>query len=135
MKTHVKLVGAVALAVVLGGVGCAGPKEAERDVEASVPGLSQKREGLVTSVDAKNNLVEVNDVNNPAAPPVWFVLTPKTELEREGQRVNINDISEGTPVSVRYEPTTGPEKAYKIELLTGQKASEVQLKAQSEGLK
>lgn len=135
MKTHVKLMGAVALAAVLGGVGCAGTKEAKRDVEAAVPGLSQKREGLVVSVDAKRNLVEVNDVNNPAAPPAWFALTPGTRLERQGQRVNLNDISEGTPVRVSYEPATGPEEAYTIEVLTGEKADEVRLKAQHEGLK
>ena len=135
MKTHVKLMGAVALAAVLGGVGCAGPKEAGKDVEAAVPGLSEKREGLVTNVDKNANLIEVKDVDNPAAPPAWFALTPGTKLERDGRLVSINDLSEGTPVRVSFEPATGPEKTYKVEVLTGAKADEVRVKAEHEGIK
>lgn len=130
MKTRVKLVGAVVLAAVLGGAGCAGPKEAGRDIEAAVPGLSDKSEGLVTSVDKEGNLIEVKDVNNPAAPPTWFALTPGTKLEREGRLVSIEDLSEGTPVRVSFESAAGPEKTFKVEVLTGAKADEVKKKAE-----
>ncbi|PTL84204.1 hypothetical protein [Vitiosangium sp. GDMCC 1.1324] len=133
MKTRVKVLGAVALAAVLGGVGCAGPKEATKDVEAAVPGLAQKREGLVTNVDRKDNRIEVNDVDHPGAPDAWFALSPKTKLERDGQMVTWDDIHEGTPVRVSFEPEVGAEKTYKVEILTGVKADEVKVKAEHLG--
>jgi hypothetical protein len=100
-----------------------------------VPGLSNKREGLVTRVDKEGNLIEVKDVNDPGAPSAWFVLTPGTKLEREGRLVSIEDLSEGTPVRVSFEPATGPERTYKVEILTGPKADEVKVKAEHEGIK
>ncbi|QRN99014.1 hypothetical protein JRI60_08300 [Archangium violaceum] len=133
MKTGTKILGVVVLGAVLGGAGCAGTKEAARDVESAVPGLSQKDEGLVTSVDKDGNMIAVKSVNNPSAPPTWFALTPDTKMEREGRLVGLDDISEGTPVRVSYEPATGPEKTYKVEVLTGEKAGEVKAKAELQG--
>ncbi|WP_375767886.1 hypothetical protein NR798_40400 [Archangium gephyra] len=125
-----KILGAVMLAAVLGGVGCAGPKEAARDVEAAVPGLSQKQEGVVTDVDKDAHRIALKTVDKPAGQEVWFALTPDTKLERDGQLVTWDDIHEGTPVRVSFEPAAGAEKTYKVELLTGQKADEVKQKAE-----
>lgn len=130
METRAKVLGAVVLAAVLGGAGCAGTKEAARDVESSVPGLSQKDEGVVTDVDKDAHRIAVRSVSEPVGQEVWFSLTPKTKLERDGQLVTWDEITEGTPVRVSFEPATGAEKTYKVELLTGQKAQEVKQKAQ-----
>ncbi|HYO54505.1 hypothetical protein [Archangium sp.] len=131
MRTRVKVLGAVVLAAVLGGVGCAGTKEAVRDVEAAVPGLSQKHEGVVTNVDKDANRIAVKAVDDPSVQEVWFALTPDTKMERDGQMVTWDDIDEGTPVRVSFEPAAGPERTYKLEILTGQKADEVKQKAKN----
>ncbi|WP_152622555.1 hypothetical protein [Archangium violaceum] len=125
-----KRLGAVVLAAVLGGAGCAGTKEAARDVESAVPGLSQKEEGVVTNVDKDSHRIAVKSVSEPSAQEVWFALTPDTKLERDGQRVGWDDLDEGTPVRVSFEPAAGAEKTYKVELLTGQQAEEVKQKAE-----
>ncbi|KFA88933.1 hypothetical protein Q664_37755 [Archangium violaceum Cb vi76] len=130
MGTRVKRLGAVVLAAVLGGAGCAGTKEAARDVESAVPGLSQKEEGVVTNVDKDSHRIAVKSVSEPSAQEVWFALTPDTKLERDGQRVGWDDLDEGTPVRVSFEPAAGAEKTYKVELLTGQQAEEVKQKAE-----
>jgi hypothetical protein len=130
MGTRVKVLGAVVLAAVLGGAGCAGTKEAARDVESAVPGLSQKQEGVVTDVDKDAHRIAVKTVSEPAAREVWFALTPDTKLERDGQLVTWDELDEGTPVRVSFEPAAGAEKTYKVELLTGQKADEVKQKAE-----
>lgn len=130
MKTRMTVFGAVVLGAMLGGVGCAGTHAAKRDVETAVPGLAHKTEGVVTSVDTTNNLVAVRSVDDPAAPTAWFTLSPDTKMEREGRLVSIHDLSEGTPVRVSYETATGPEKALKVEVLTGDKADEIKTKAE-----
>lgn len=133
MRTRVKVLGVVVLAAVLGGVGCAGTKEAARDVESAVPGLSQKQEGVVTNVDRDAHRIAVKTVDGPTAQEVWFALTVDTELERDGQMVTWDDLDEGTPVRVSFEPAAGPEKTYKVEVLTGQEADEVKQKAELQG--
>ncbi len=130
MGTRAKVLGAVMLVAVLGGAGCAGTREAARDVESAVPGLSQKQEGVVTDVDKDAHRIAVRTVNEPAAQEVWFALTPDAKLERDGQLVTWDEIDEGTPVRVSFEPAAGAEKTYKVELLTGQKADEVKQKAE-----
>lgn len=133
MKTRVKVLGAMVLAAMLGGVGCAGTREAKRDVASAVPGLAEKREGVVTNVDRDHNQIEVKDANNPSAPEAWFALSPNTKMERDGQMVTWDDIHEGTPVRVSFEPAAGAEKTYKVEILTGEKAGEVKAKAEMQG--
>ncbi|WPB78815.1 hypothetical protein KYC5002_06565 [Archangium violaceum] len=130
MGTRAKVLGAVVLAAVLGGAGCAGTKEAARDVESAVPGLSQKEEGVVTNVDKDAHRIAVKSVSEPVGQEVWFALTPETKLERDGQLVTWDDLDEGTPVRVSFEPAAGAEKTYKVELLTGQRAEEVKQKAE-----
>jgi hypothetical protein len=130
MTTRMKVLGAVMLGALLGGVGCAGTKEATHDVESAVPGLSQKSEGVVTNVDKDASRIAVKSVDDPAVPEVWFALTPDTKMERDGQMVTWDDLSEGTPVRVSFEPAMGPEKTYKVEILVGQKADEVKQKAE-----
>ncbi len=130
MRTRVKALGAVVLAAVLGGAGCAGTKEAKKDIEAVVPGLSQSREGVVTDVDMDAHRIAVRSVDAPSEPEAWFALSGDTKLERDGQLVSMDELSEGMPVRVSYEPATGPEKTYKVEVLTGEKAEEVRQKAE-----
>ncbi|WNG61037.1 hypothetical protein F0U59_44765 [Archangium gephyra] len=130
MGTRAKVLGAVVLAAVLGGAGCAGTKEAARDVESAVPGLSQKEEGVLTDVDKDAHRIAVKSVSEPSGQEVWFALTPDTKLERDGQLVTWDDLDEGAPVRVSFEPAAGAEKTYKVELLTGQRAEEVKQKAE-----
>jgi hypothetical protein len=112
------------------GFGCAGTKEAGKDVSAAVPGVYQHRDGLVTKVEGNN--VAVADANNPNEPVAWFNVGADTKIEREGQRVELSQLSEGTAVRVSFEPATGAEKTSKIEVLTGDKAQEMEQKLQGQ---
>lgn len=112
------------------GFGCAGTKEAGKDVGAAVPGVYQHRDGLVTKVQGNN--VAVADANNPNEPVAWFNVGADTKIEREGQRMELSQLSEGTAVRVSFEPATGAEKTSKIEVLTGDKAQELEQKLQGQ---
>ena len=112
------------------GVGCAGTKEAGRDVGAAIPGVWQHREGVVVARDG--NKLAVSDASKPTEPAAWFDLGPDTKIERDGQRVEPDQLSEGTPVRVAFEPATGAEKTNEVQVLTGQKAQEVEQKLQGQ---
>lgn len=111
------------------GFGCAGPKEAARDIGAATPFVSQNRSGVVVGVEG--NTIAVADVENPNEPAAWFNIAPDTELEKNGQRVDLGDISEGTPVRVSFEPATGAEKTFRVEVLTGQEGEQLKQKFQA----
>jgi hypothetical protein len=108
--------------------GCAGPKEASKDVTAAIPGVSQHRDGVITGVQGDN--IAVADANNPNEPVAWFHVDADTKIERAGQRVALNQLSEGTAVRVSFEPATGAEKTSKIEVLTGAEAQQLEQKLQ-----
>jgi hypothetical protein len=131
MDRRAKAVVLAALAAVLGAVGCAGTREAGRDVQAIIPGLEQTRVGVVTNVQGQN--IAVASVEDPAAPAAWFNVGADTTVERNGQRVELGMLEEGTPVRVRFEPATGPERAMRVEVLTGAEAEQVREKAQQLG--
>lgn len=131
MDRRAMVAGLAALGVVLGAVGCAGTKEARRDVQAIIPGLEQTRVGVVTNIQGQN--IAVASVDDPAAPAAWFHIRPETEVAREGQRVDLDMLEEGTPVRVQFEPATGPERAMRVEVLTGAEAEQVRQKAQQLG--
>jgi hypothetical protein len=107
--------------------GCAGTKEAGQDIQAAVPFVEQTQEGVVMGIQSDAIAIRSADPNVDAA---WFKLQPDTTIERDGQRVSLEDISEGAAVRVDFEPATGAERTFKVELLTGQKAQEVQRKVQ-----
>lgn len=131
MDRRAKAVVLAALAAVVGGVmGCAGPREARRDV-ASFIAPSQTRLGVVTNIQGQN--IAVASVEDPAAPAAWFNIGAETTVERNGQRVELGMLEEGTPVRVQFEPATGPERTTRVEVLTGPEAEQVREKAQQLG--
>ncbi|MCY1020078.1 hypothetical protein [Pyxidicoccus sp. MSG2] len=130
MKSRKTVVLLSALGALGFGFGCAGAKEAGKDVGAAVPGVYQHRDGLVTKVEGNN--VAVADANNPKEPVAWFNVGANTKIEREGQRMDLSQLSEGTAVRVSFEPATGAEKTSKIEVLTGDKAQELEQKLQGQ---
>lgn len=107
--------------------GCAGTKEAKRDVGAAIPGVSEKGEGLIQ--DIGRNQISVVGIAGQTS-PVWFVVAPDTEIVRSGQRVDWSELQPGMPVRVSYETAAGPERAFKIEVLTGGEAAKVRTDVQ-----
>ncbi len=105
------------------GVGCAGTREAGRDLGAALPGVSQSQEGVV--VDVQGNTIAVANAAKPNEPAAWFHIAADTQVERDGQRLEVSQLSEGAPVRVSFEPATGAEKTFKVEVLSGQRAEEV----------
>lgn len=126
MRTRRAVVLLGALSALGFGFGCAGTREAGRDISGALPGISQNREGVVVGVEG--NAIAVADANQPYGPAAWFSISPDTEVERAGQRMEVSQISEGQPVRVSFEPAIGAEKTFKVEVLTGQKAEEVKQK-------
>ena len=112
------------IGLTLGIWGCAGTREASKDISAVVPGVSETRTGVITEV--RGNIIAVRAPGeDPAAPPVWFKRSVDTRLLENGQPANWTQLVEGTAVRVRYEPEPGPERAYQIEVLTGAEAEQI----------
>lgn len=124
------LLAVAVLGVSLGLGACAGTKEAQRDVESSVPGLSESTTGVVT--DVSDNMLTVRTAEGEHK-EVQFQRSAKTELVSAGQPYNWTDLNEGTPVRVKFESEAGAEKASKIEVLTGDEAQKVLAETGSEG--
>jgi hypothetical protein len=118
MKTQKKWVLIGALSVMGLGAGCASTKEA---AHAYVP---EKRDGQVVGIQGNN--IAVNDANKPSEPAAWLHVTPDTKIERNGKRVELSEITEGTPVRVSFKTAAGPEEASEIKVLTGSEAQKVQ---------
>ncbi|QSQ23592.1 hypothetical protein JY651_00985 [Pyxidicoccus parkwayensis] len=126
MRKTVMLLGALgALGL---GMGCAGTKEAGKDVSAAIPGVYQHRDGVITQVHGNN--IAVADANNLNEPVAWFNINANTKIERDGKRVELSQLSEGTAVRVSFEPATGAEKTSKIEVLSGDQAQQLEQKLQ-----
>lgn len=130
MKTRRAVVLLGALSALGFGFGCAGTKEAGKDIGAAIPGVWQHREGVVVGVKGDN--VAVADASQPNAPAAWFAISANTKIERDGQRLEVGQLTEGTAVRVSFEPAAGAEKTDKIEVLSGQKAQEVEQKLQGQ---
>jgi hypothetical protein len=129
MKTRRAVVLLGALSALGFGFGCAGTKEAGKDIGAAIPGVSQHRDGVVVGV--QGNVIAVADAEKPNEPAAWFNINADTKVEKDGQRMELSQLSEGQPVRVSFEPATGAEKTYKVEVLSGQKADEVKAKYES----
>lgn len=102
---------------------CAGTKEAQKDVEGMIAGAEQTSTGVVVQTDEQQ--IAVKDVKNPEGEAVWFARQTDTELEKDGQPVDWSELTEGTPVRVHFEESTGAEKAFKVEVLTGSEGEKV----------
>ncbi len=126
MRTRKAVVLLGALGVLGFGYGCAGTREAGSDLGSVLPGVSQNKEGVV--VDVQGNTIAVANAAKPNEPAAWFHIAADTQVERDGQRLEVGEISEGSPVRVSFEPATGAEKTFKVEVLSGQKADEVKQK-------
>lgn len=116
---------AVALGVAWG---CAGPREAVADVEEVVPGLEETRTGVVTEVE--EDRIAVTVVDEPMPQPVWFERIESTRVQRGGMALSWTEVTEGTPVRVHFEPATGAERTFRVEVLTGQEAEEVRRRSE-----
>lgn len=115
---------AIGLALGVWAWGCAGPKEAGRDIGAAIPGVAETQTGVVTEV--REDFIAVRLPGEaPEAPPVWFQRTADTRLVEDGQPANWTQLVEGTAVRVRFEAEPGPERAYEIEVLSGDEAEQI----------
>jgi hypothetical protein len=126
MKMRMGAAVLVAVGTLLGVTGCAGTSEARRDISAVVPGLEQNWRGVVMRVDDQANAIAVRAVESAEMPQAaWFAIDQTTILERDGERISIMQLEQGTPVKVSFEPAAGAEKTYRVKVLTGQEAQEV----------
>ncbi|MFL5322324.1 MAG: hypothetical protein ACJ790_21885 [Myxococcaceae bacterium] len=105
--------------------GCAGTKEATRD------GETHKGTGVVEDVQ-KNQFSVVGLNGSPNR--VWFTVDPSTNVERKGQRIGLNAVDPGDAVKVSYEAEPGPERAYRVEVLTGGDAAKVKGDLEDKGI-
>lgn len=118
-------------AVVFLGVGCAGTKEATKDVGAAVPGFSQKGTGVVQEV--RENEFSVVGLNG-SPEKVWFSVSPKTEVMKDQQRIEVSQIKQGDAVKIAYESSAGAERAYKVDVLTAGDAAKVKGDLEAKGV-
>ncbi|HCF58217.1 MAG TPA: hypothetical protein DFS52_09515 [Myxococcales bacterium] len=104
--------------------GCAGTKEAAREVEAATPGLSQTREGIVTAT-GPDRTIQVYTPNAQQDPTLTLRQVSGTSISRDGQQIGWAEIQPGEVVRVSFTPATGAEEALKVEVLTGSEADDV----------
>lgn len=127
-----RLIGAVAvIGALLGTTGCAGTTEARHDIQGMVPGVATRDEGLLRT-SYKDRIEVVGMKSHPEA--VSFEITADTQIMRDGQRVEVSELQPGMPVRVAFEAAVGPERATKIELLTGGDAAKVRTEARERGV-
>ncbi|MBX5484027.1 MAG: hypothetical protein IRZ16_19560 [Myxococcaceae bacterium] len=112
------------------GVGCAGTKAAGRDIASEIPGVSHASDGLVQ--EASENRISVVGIKDQPG-PISFQIGTDTRIEKDGQRVALSELKPGTPVRVTWSSSTGAEKAYRIQVLTGGEAAKVRSEAQERG--
>lgn len=123
--TRMKVAVLAAVGVLLGVGGCAGPKEAMSDISGAVPGLEQNWTGIVTEVNPDRNAIAVSVADATEEKAAWFAISPQTVMVRDGERVSLGELQEGTPVKVAFEPAPGPERTFRVEVLTGMEAEKV----------
>ncbi len=107
----------VALVVTSVAFACAGTKEATKDVKGAIPGVETTKNGIVQQIRQDRISVRLEEMEYPE--PVEFTIAADTVVEREGTPMRLQDLQEGTPVRVHFEPAIGPERAFKIEVLPG----------------
>jgi hypothetical protein len=131
MKMRMGVAALAAVGTLLGVTGCAGPQErAARDVRAAAPETAQQWKGVVLQVEPQVNAIAIRSAEDTQVPAAWFALAPDTIMTRDGERVSLMELREGTPVRVSFAPAVGPERAYRVEVLTGEEGQEVLQQAQ-----
>lgn len=114
-------------AMAMGQLACAGAREAMADVRNAVPGLEETETGVVTAV--RRDVIAVQLISPEMEEPVLFTRQKSTVVVRDGRPFDWNQLTEGTPVRVGFEPATGPERAFRVEVLTGREAQRVREQA------
>ncbi|MGI5860599.1 MAG: hypothetical protein ACOX6T_00915 [Myxococcales bacterium] len=102
--------------------GCASTQKSSPEATTG-PTVEQTRTGFLTDVRAQELQVFSPDV--PGEKTIWIARDDSTEIVRDGQPIAWNQLTEGVPVRVSFEPAAGPEKASRIEVLTGQEAEQL----------
>ncbi len=106
---------------------CAGTREAMADVRGAIPGLEETESGVVMAV--RRDVIAVQLITPEAEKPVLFSRQEGTVVVRDGQPFDWNQLTEGTPVRVSFEPATGAERVFRVEVLTGREAQRVREQA------
>ena len=120
----------VALALFAGvAAGCGGTKEARRDVAAVTPGVEERHEGVVSSVDAE--WLTLTSAERPTEPGIRFRIDEATEVKQGGTRLDRTALEQGEVVRVSFESRAGTEQAKAVEILEGEEAAQVRAKAAS----
>jgi hypothetical protein len=109
--------------------GCAGTKEAKKDIADVTPGVENRQEGVVSSVDRTS--ISVTPADRPDAQPIRFAVDDDTRVKQGDKTVDRTAIEEGEAVRVSFEPQAGNEKAKAVEILEGDAAAQVRAKAAS----
>lgn len=109
--------------------GCAGSKEAKRDAEETVAGMEATKEGMVVAV--REDRITVRDMSSSQGETIDFQRTSETDLVRGDEPFSWTELSQGMPVRVSYDSDAGPEKATKVEILTGSEAEKIRSKSGS----
>lgn len=118
------------LALVVGvAAGCAGTKEAKRDIADITPGVENRQEGLVATVE--ENWISVTPADEPRAEPIRFRVDDRTTIKQGDRRLDRSALEEGEAVRVSFEPRAGNEQAKAVEILEGDAAAQVRAKASS----
>ncbi|HCF61027.1 MAG TPA: hypothetical protein DFS52_23905 [Myxococcales bacterium] len=112
-------------AALLSGVvaGCASTPERSPEATTTGPTVEQTRTGLITAMRAQELQLFSPDV--PESKTIWVARDESTEIVRDGQPIAWDELPEGAPVRVSFEPAAGAEIASRIEVLTGQEAEQV----------
>jgi hypothetical protein len=110
-------------------VGCAGTKEAKKDIADVTPGVENRQDGVVSAVDETS--ISVTPADRPQAPPIRFAIDEDTRVKQGDQTVDRSAIEEGEAVRVSFEPRAGNEKAKAVEILEGDDAARVRARAET----
>lgn len=100
--------------------GCASTPEPSPKAPTTGPTLEQTRTGFITAV--RDQELQLFSPDVPESKTVWVARSESTEIVRDGQPIAWDELTEGAPVRVSFEPAAGAEKASRIEVLTGQEA-------------
>lgn len=127
------------LALVALGAACAGSKESQREEqpETTETTTSQKpeapREGVVAQVDEQRLMLETPQATTAAAgEPEIYERTTRTLVEKNGQEVGWDALTEGDAVRVTWDAGIfGPDRVARVEVLSGEEADRIRNEVQN----
>lgn len=120
------MVAAVALAAGAAAA-CGGTKEARRDVAAITPGVEERQEGVVSSIDEEWLAVTLAD--RPLEPAIRFRIDDETRVKQGDETLDRSAIEQGEVVRVSFESRAGDEQAKAVEILEGDEAARIRARA------